>query len=174
MLSLLGSKLDEPRARKRLFITHSLQSMTMENLTKLKITFAGLLYLKPNSNERIAVTMSLGQDQLWSFANLYSQLHLLESLISRTVCQRVFKFLTPRQTESGARAWIDTFRASAMLPSDKRMVFGMERAVSATTVSPSSLSTLSGFTNYTAIVARQRAAGKSASTYFKRSAHCFL
>ena len=62
--------------------------MTMENLIKLKITFTGLIDLKPNSEleERIAATTSLGQSELWSSANLYRQLHLLESLIPRTVC----------------------------------------------------------------------------------------
>ena len=58
----------------------------MENLTKLKIMFTGFIDLKPNSEERIAVTTSLGQSKLWSSANLYLQLHLLESLIPRTVC----------------------------------------------------------------------------------------
>jgi hypothetical protein len=61
-------------------------SMTTEDLTKLKITFTGFIGLKPNLKERIAETTSLGQSQLWSSANLYRQLYLLESLIPRTVC----------------------------------------------------------------------------------------
>jgi len=78
-----------------------------------------------------------------------------------------------RQTEASARAWIDAFffRASAMLPPDKRMVLSMEHAVPATTISPSSLSSLSGFVDYTAVVASQRAAGKSVSTYLNCLAH---
>jgi hypothetical protein len=81
-----------------------------------------------------------------------------------------------RQTEASARVWIDTFffRASAMLPPDKRMVLNMEHIVPATTISPSSLSALSGFVDFTAIVASQRDAGTSASTYLNRPAHCFL
>jgi len=81
-----------------------------------------------------------------------------------------------RQTEASACAWIDAFffRASAMLPPNKRMVLNMEHVVPATTINPSSLSTLSGFVDYTAVVANQRAAGKSASTYLNRPAHCFL
>ncbi|KAI0248035.1 hypothetical protein BJV78DRAFT_849657 [Lactifluus subvellereus] len=45
-----------------------------------------------------------------------------------------------------------------MLPPNQRMVLNMEHVVPATTISPSSLSTLSGFVDYTAIVASQRAA----------------
>ena len=60
--------------------------MTMEALTKLKITFTGFVGLKPNSEERIAATTFLGQSELWSSANLYRQLQLLESLIPRRVC----------------------------------------------------------------------------------------
>ena len=48
-----------------------------------------------------------------------------------------------------------------MLPPDKRMVLNMEHAVPATTIRPSSLSTLSGFVYYTAVVGSQRVAGKS-------------
>jgi hypothetical protein len=58
----------------------------MDSFTKLKITFTGFIDLKPNSEERIAATTSLGQNELWSLENLYRQLHLLESLIPRTVC----------------------------------------------------------------------------------------
>ncbi|KIJ51002.1 hypothetical protein M422DRAFT_204014 [Sphaerobolus stellatus SS14] len=140
MLSLLGSRLEGPQS-----LTFS--SMTLEDLTKLNITFAGTLSLKPNLEERIAATTSLGQDKLWSSPNMYRQLHLLESLI-------------PRTTEASARAWIDAFffRASAMLPEAKRMVLNMEHAVPATTISPSSLRTLSGFVDYTAVVASERTA----------------
>ena len=45
-----------------------------------------------------------------------------------------------------------------MLPPNQRMVLNMEHAVPVTTISPS---TLSGFVDYTAVVASQRAAGKS-------------
>ncbi|KAH7910224.1 hypothetical protein BJ138DRAFT_1009256 [Hygrophoropsis aurantiaca] len=133
-LSLLGSKLEGPKS----------YSITMENLTKLNITFTAFLYLKPNPEERIAATTSLGQNELWSSANLYRHLHLLESLI-------------PRTTETSGRAWIEAFffRASAMLPPNKRMVLNMEHVVQATTASPSSLSSLSGFVDYTAVVASQ-------------------
>jgi hypothetical protein len=48
-----------------------------------------------------------------------------------------------------------------MLPPNKRMVLKIEHVVPATTISPSSLSTLSGFVDYTAVVASQRHAGKS-------------
>ena len=79
----------------------------------------------------------------------------------------------PRQTEASARAWIDAFffRVSAMLPPNQRMVLTMEHAVPAITISPSSLSTLSGFVDYTAVVASQRAAGKSSSTHLNHPTH---
>ncbi|KAI0296536.1 hypothetical protein B0F90DRAFT_1743273 [Multifurca ochricompacta] len=67
--------------------------MTMEHLTKLKIICMGILDLKPNSKEHIAATASLGQKELWSSANLYHQLHLLESLIPRMVCNNLSIFL---------------------------------------------------------------------------------
>ena len=75
--------------------------------------------------------------------------------------------LIPRQTEASARAWIDAFffRVSAMLPPNQRMALNVEHAVPATTISPSNLSTLSGFVDYTAVAASQRAAGKSTSTH---------
>ncbi len=80
------------------------------------------------------------------------------------------------QTESSARAWIDAllFRASAMLSPNKRMVLNMEHIVPATTINPSSMSTLSGFVDYTAVVASQRVAGKSPLVYLYCQAHCFL
>lgn len=60
--------------------------MTKENLAGLNITFIGLMELKPDFEECIAETTFLGQDKLWSSANLYHQLHLLEGLIPRMVC----------------------------------------------------------------------------------------
>jgi hypothetical protein len=60
--------------------------MTMEDLAKLKIQFTGFINLKPYSDERLAATASLGENELWSSANLYRQLYLLESLIPRMVC----------------------------------------------------------------------------------------
>jgi hypothetical protein len=63
-----------------------------------------------------------------------------------------------RQAETSARAWIDAFlfRASAMLPPDKRMVVSMEHGIPFTTISPSSLA---GFVDYTVVVANRRSAG---------------
>ncbi|TDL20109.1 hypothetical protein BD410DRAFT_841469 [Rickenella mellea] len=115
---------------------HSLifSGMTVQNLTKLKIEFTGRLFLKPDFTERIAATTTLGQNEFYFSENLYRQLLLLEGLI-------------PRPTEASGRAWIEAFlfRASAMLPPDKRMVLN--------------ISTLSRFVDYTAVVASQRAAG---------------
>jgi hypothetical protein len=55
--------------------------MTEEKWTELKITFTGFIDLKPNYEERLAVATSLGVDELWSSANLYRHLLLLENLI---------------------------------------------------------------------------------------------
>ena len=157
--------------------------MTAETLTKLKIVFTGFISLKPNSSERIAATTSLGENELWSSANLYRQLLVLETLIPRTVrllCQHLhisyyqcINILLLRQTEASAHAWIDAFffRVSAMLPRNQRMVLNMVHAVPATT-SSSSLSTLSGFVDYTAVVASQRMAGKSVPTHLNYPPYC--
>jgi len=74
-----------------------------------------------------------------------------------------FVFLISCQAESSAHAWIDAFlfRASVMLPLDKRMVLNMEHNVPSTTISPSSFSTLSKVVDYTAVVLSQRIACKS-------------
>lgn len=135
MISLLESKLEGSKS-------FTFSGMNATDLTELKIMFTGHLRLKPNLNELVAATTSLGQNELWSSTNLYRQLLLLENLI-------------PKSAEVTARAWIDAFffRASAMLPSNKAMILNMEHVVSATTTSPSSLRTHGGFVDYTAIVA---------------------
>ncbi|KAM6496904.1 hypothetical protein JOM56_007377 [Amanita muscaria] len=118
--------------------------MTEQNLTKLGITCAGFLALKPKLEDHIAATTSIGQNKLWSSTNIYNQLHLLESLI-------------PRVTEASARVWIDTFffHASAMLPPEKCMVLNTEHIVPHT---PIGLATVCGFVDYTAIVASETVA----------------
>ena len=78
------------RVTKRLSTNSLMQSltfpsMTAETLTKLKITFTGFIALKPNSEQRILATKSLGENELWSSANLYRHLLVLETLIPRTV-----------------------------------------------------------------------------------------
>ncbi|KAG2062752.1 hypothetical protein BDR04DRAFT_1164695 [Suillus decipiens] len=107
VISLLESKLEGPK-----FFTFS--SMSATDLTEFKTMFTGHLRLKPNLNELVVATTSLGQNELWSSINLYRQLLLLESLV-------------PKTTEATARAWIDAFffRASAMLPSNKAMMLPM-------------------------------------------------
>ncbi|KAH9042966.1 eukaryotic translation initiation factor eIF2A-domain-containing protein [Lactarius deliciosus] len=143
ILSLLGSKLE-------LSIDGS-QDIWQDIWTKLTITLeitcAGFIVLKPISEERIAATASLGQNELWSSANLHRHLHLLGNVI-------------PRKTEASSHAWIDAFffRASAMLPPDRHMILNMEQIVPAMTTSPLSFPGLSGLVDYFAIVANQRIA----------------
>jgi len=55
--------------------------MTVDHLEELKITFTGFINLKTNFGEHVVETASLGQNELWSSANLYCQLQLLESLV---------------------------------------------------------------------------------------------
>ncbi|KAG1800027.1 hypothetical protein EV424DRAFT_1438853 [Suillus variegatus] len=139
MLCLLESKL--PKS-----LTFS--DMTMEDLTKLKITCTGFIRLKPDLAERITATLTattaLGHDEFWSSVYLSRHLHFLGGHISRT--------------GANARVWIEPFlfHASAMLPSNMRMVLSMKQDVPAMIVSLSSLSTLSGIVDYTATVASQR------------------
>ncbi|KAI9441535.1 hypothetical protein H4582DRAFT_2073709 [Lactarius indigo] len=144
-LSLLGLKLglqvegSQP-------LTYS--GITDNIWTKLKITFTGFIDLKPNSEEHIAATISLGQNELWSSANLYHHLHLLGNVI-------------PWKTEASSHAWIEAFffHASAMLPPDQHMVLNMEQVVPAmTTTNPLSFLTLSRFVDYFVVVANQHAA----------------
>lgn len=81
--------------------------------------------------------------------------------------------LIPLKNEATARAWIDAFffRASAMMAPDARMIVDMEHAIPATTVSPSSLATLSG---YVAMVTTSRNARKSDPTYPRSVTYCFV
>ena len=78
-----------------------------------------------------------------------------------------FALLIFHQIESSAHAWVDAFLfcTSAMLPLDKHMVLNLEHNVPSTTITPSSLTTLSGFIDYTTVVSSQHTAGKSAHSY---------
>jgi len=67
-------------------LSQTYSGVTEKNWAKLNIRFTGLIDLKPNYEERIAVTTPLGKDELWSSANLNRHLCLLESLTPRKVC----------------------------------------------------------------------------------------
>ncbi|KAH8996836.1 hypothetical protein EDB92DRAFT_2036180 [Lactarius akahatsu] len=138
-LSLLGSKLALQVGGSRHF-SHTDPEYIW---TKLNITSAGFIILKPSPEERIAATTSLGQNELWSSANLYHHLHLLGNVV-------------PQKTEASSRAWIDAFffRVSAMLPPDQHMVLNMEQVVPAMTIRPLSFPILSGFVDYFAVVSQ--------------------
>jgi hypothetical protein len=60
--------------------------MTVDALTKLKITSSGFIVLRPDLEARIVETTSRGENELWSSQNLDRQLRLLESLVPKTVC----------------------------------------------------------------------------------------
>jgi hypothetical protein len=143
-------------------------------LNKLDVKLTGLIELKPDFEERVAATISLGQNELWSSVNFNRQLLLLGGLVSRTVCNNLstFAFLIPSQNEASTRAWIETFffRASTLLPPNQCMALSMEHIVPASSLS--SLSTLSGLVDYTAIVASQDIAGKFCLTFLNCLAYC--
>ncbi|KAH9964646.1 hypothetical protein BC827DRAFT_948769 [Russula dissimulans] len=86
-------------------------------LKNLGISWGGFLSLKdPEDNDkRLADSRRLGEDQLWSSANLHRHITVLKSLI-------------PKSTEAGARIWIDLFffRASAMLLPGLQMLLSPE------------------------------------------------
>lgn len=113
----------------------------------MHITGLGFLDLKPQLDSRIKKTSLLGNDQLWCSDNMYRHLTMLERQVSR-------------KTEASARAWIDTFffRAMAMVPPTERMVLNMEYTVPSPTIRPQSFGTISGRTDYTAIIAKPGAA----------------
>ena len=150
----------------------------MNRLTKLKIKFSGDMGVKSNSKDRIAATSSLGQK---TNCGLPPICIVIYSCWKISFLERYAQYanhcatLMLRQTETSARAWIDVFFcASAMLPPDKRIVVSMEHGIPFTTIIPSSLATLSGIGDYTAVVANRRSAGKSISTYLNRLAqHSF-
>ncbi|KDR80138.1 hypothetical protein GALMADRAFT_242390 [Galerina marginata CBS 339.88] len=117
-----------------------LSKISYENLLEMKITLSGVLSLKPNSMDRLAKTTSLAQNELWSSANLYRHLNYLDGTV-------------PQGTGTDARPWIDAFffRASAMLPPDKRMILTNGHTVPAMTVNPLNRLTV----DYIAIVTNQ-------------------
>ena len=96
-----------------------MNSSMSEDLTKPKLTPAGLMILKqPHDKERIAETASLGQNELWSSENLYRHLRLLKTT-----------FQVNFQPSGSAHPWIEAvfLCVSAMLPHNQHMVFKMMR-----------------------------------------------
>ncbi|KAF8075258.1 hypothetical protein FPV67DRAFT_1476688 [Lyophyllum atratum] len=141
VLSQLLTRLSGPRS-----LTFS--SADDDDLAKLNITLAGLLQPKPDFENALKATTSLGEEEHWSSKGFYRHLELLENTI-------------PNVNETSARAWIDSFfyRVCAMLPKDKRMVLNMEHHVPSTKVDLSSETSrsLSGYIDYTAVVAEANA-----------------
>ncbi|KAG6916734.1 hypothetical protein DXG01_005554 [Tephrocybe rancida] len=135
MITRLESRLSGPQAL-------NFSGVNTETLFKLNVVRRSTLRLKGDQNERVEKSRLVGKDQFWSSAGMYQHLALLERLI-------------PRDNEAASRAWIDTFffRASAMVGPEQRMVLDMENCIPVTAINPLSLATISGYTNYTALVA---------------------
>ncbi|KAF8323470.1 uncharacterized protein EI90DRAFT_3130339 [Cantharellus anzutake] len=129
----------------------SFSGLTNDHLSKLNISPAGSLELKPKSvlAELAKKTQVVGKDDIWSSENLYRHLQRLETLV-------------PKSNEAAARAWIDAFffRVSAMVPPDEMMVLSVEQQIPPTAVKPSSSTTLHGFIDYIAATAVKSVADK--------------
>ncbi|KAG1880994.1 hypothetical protein F4604DRAFT_1922615 [Suillus subluteus] len=103
--------------------SYTFSGVTMDDLTKFNITDSLMLDLKPDFVQNVEKTkLDLGRGRILVFC---------ESALSIN--------------ETNARAWIDAFlfRASSMLPSNKRMILTMEHHVPITNISS---------TNYTAMI----------------------
>ncbi|KAG6807239.1 hypothetical protein H0H93_001814, partial [Arthromyces matolae] len=102
------------------------------------------LQLKPNYVAQVEESKKFGADAFMSSENTHKFLAMLLDLISRP-------------TEASARTWVDAFlyRASAMMPADRKMVINLEYRISPVTVQTDSGHdvVLVRFTDYKIIVA---------------------
>ncbi|KAF5388904.1 hypothetical protein D9757_005073 [Collybiopsis confluens] len=140
MISKLESRLSGPQ-------TLNFSRVDAETLKRLNIVQQRGLIIKSGAEERSEKSKLIGKDELWSSTNMQLHLALLDKLVSK-------------ENEATCRAWIDTFffRASAMVDPGKSMVLNMEQVIPATAISPTSMATISGFTDYAAVVTESRAA----------------
>ena len=148
--------------------------MTAELLTKLKIVSTG-------SEAQFRETHRgdcLGQSELWSSANLYRQFNLLERLVPRMVCNDLSIFLLLAYSARPKQALVHglTHSSSAHLQCYRQINAWLStwNTLFQPRLLARRVSTLSGFVDYTAIVASQRLAGKSVPTCLNRQVHCFL
>ncbi|TFY74734.1 hypothetical protein EWM64_g9278, partial [Hericium alpestre] len=140
-LSLMTSMLEGPKS-------YDLSNVTLDILEEhLHVTQAVTLILKDEITERTEKSSYLGQDKLWSSSHFHDHLNWLEGLV-------------PRTSEANVRLWIDAFffRASAMVPPGMRMVLNEDHTIPSTAIRPTSLTTLAGQMDYSAVVAKERAA----------------
>ncbi|KAG1853915.1 hypothetical protein DFJ58DRAFT_883197 [Suillus subalutaceus] len=126
MVSLLGSKLEGSRS-------YTFSGVTTDDSTTFNITYTGMLDLKPDFVQNVEKTKTLN-------------FGLLRICIVNCIFWKV--------TFLGARVWIDAFlfRATAMLPSNKRMVLSTDHVVPFTNISSTSLRKLYGIIDYIATV----------------------
>ena len=149
--------------------------MTAELLTKLKIVSTG-------SEAQFRETHRgdcLGQSELWSSANLCRQLRLLDSsLVPRMVCNDLSIFLLLAYSARPKQALVRglMYSSSAHLQCYHQISAWLStwNTLFQPLLLARRVSTLSGFVDYTAIVASQRLAGKSVPTCLNRQVHCFL
>ncbi|GLB43771.1 hypothetical protein LshimejAT787_1402830 [Lyophyllum shimeji] len=134
MIMRLESRLAGPQS-----LTFS--GVNEETLTKMNIVQKCGLRLKCGNEERVETSKQLGKAEFWSSTHMYHHLAVLENLVAN-------------ENEATSRVWIDTFlfRASAMMPQGQRMVLNMEHDIPPTSINPSTMSTIAGISDYTAVV----------------------
>ena len=64
--------------------------MTEDNLDMLKFFYGGPLSVLREHSDRLAKATAIGQEKLWSSANLHCHLALLEGHVSKAVRKQVF------------------------------------------------------------------------------------
>ncbi|KAF9471553.1 hypothetical protein BDN70DRAFT_901259 [Pholiota conissans] len=118
------------------------------DLSRLNIIQAGMLFLQGKEElcDAVESTRGLGADEMWSNENLYRHLLFLSNTYSNVTSSRMF---------------IDVFffRTAAMIPSDQRLIVMLDKPVPSARPRESTMETVSGVINYTALVADPRIAG---------------
>ncbi|KAF9078652.1 hypothetical protein BDP27DRAFT_1309950 [Rhodocollybia butyracea] len=143
--------------------TLDFSDVNRQTLNQMNIVPQCFLKLKSGIEERIEKSKLSDRDEFWSSTQMYLHLTLLERVVSRECNNALTDFMLTTshpQNEATSRAWIDTFlfRASTMVAPGKRMIFNMDQSIPSTTVDPSSLITISGHTDYMAVIAEDRVA----------------
>ncbi|KAF8882604.1 hypothetical protein CPB84DRAFT_1838174 [Gymnopilus junonius] len=120
LTALLQARADGPQI-------YSFSGMTGDLLDDLQVRFSGILKLKDDAASTVALSDTLGNNQLWFATTLLTHLHFLENLV-------------PHCNKSMTCLWINAFfyRVSTMIPNHLKMAL--------------ILHTVSGFIDFTAVV----------------------
>ncbi|KAG6829096.1 hypothetical protein H0H92_005709 [Tricholoma furcatifolium] len=120
-----------------------------DTLEALNLVPERLLRLIPGIRERVKESRLNGNNELWSSTHLHRQLHMLD------------RHVTYQINTATTRAWIEAFlfRASAMVPQDRRMVLDTQH------VPPNTIGAR-GYTYYTVALANANDEGLACSSFF--------